>query len=81
MNGVSPEDADSSSASGLGSEHRTRFFSLLGVAGRVDMLRVDMPWHLDFEAEELTGERRFGLTLMSLFLLAGVGWSLTFIVK
>ena len=25
MNGVSPEDADSSSVSGLGSENRTRF--------------------------------------------------------
>jgi hypothetical protein len=35
INGVSPEDADSSSVSGLGSENRTRFLDLLGVAGGV----------------------------------------------
>jgi hypothetical protein len=39
INGVSPEDVDSSSAS----ENRTRFLDLLGVAGGVDML-----WHPDF---------------------------------
>ena len=37
MNGVSPEDADSSSVSGLGSENRTRFLDLSGVVGGVDM--------------------------------------------
>jgi hypothetical protein len=51
-NGVSPEDADSSSVSGLGSENRTRFLDLLGVAGRVDTL-----WHPDFEARGLIRER------------------------
>ena len=45
MNGVSPEDADSSSVSSLGFENRTRFLDLFGVAGGVDML-----WHPDFEA-------------------------------
>jgi hypothetical protein len=48
MNGVSPEDADWSSVSSLGSENRTRFLDLLGVAGGVDML-----WHPDFEARGL----------------------------
>jgi hypothetical protein len=45
MNGVSPEDADWNSVSSLGSENRTRFLDLLGVARGVDML-----WHPDFEA-------------------------------
>jgi hypothetical protein len=39
MEGVSPEDADSSSVSGLGSENRTRFLDLLGVAGGVTQAR------------------------------------------
>lgn len=43
MNGVSPEDADSSSVSDLGSENRTRFLDLLDVVGG-----VDMPWRPDF---------------------------------
>jgi hypothetical protein len=70
MNGVSPEDADSSSVSGLGSENRTRFLDLLGVAGGVDML-----WHPDFEARGLIREQRFGPSLVLLFLLAATGRS------
>jgi len=71
---VSPEDADSSSVSGLGSESRTRFLDLLGVAGGVDML-----WHPDFEASELVRERRFGL--MPFFLLTATGRSLSVVVE
>ena len=37
MNGVRPEEADSDSRVGPGSENRTRFFALLGVAGGVEM--------------------------------------------
>jgi hypothetical protein len=39
MNGVSPEDVDSSSVSDVESKNRTRFLNLMGVAGG-----VDMPW-------------------------------------
>jgi hypothetical protein len=67
MSGVSPEFVDPSSVSGLGSEKRTRFLDLLGVAGGVDML-----WRLDFEAGELMRGRRFGPTPMPLFLLVVV---------
>jgi hypothetical protein len=52
MNGVSPEDGDSSSVSGLGSENRTRFLDLVGVAGEVCI-------QPDFNAGELICERRF----------------------
>ncbi len=66
MNGVSPEDADSNSNSGLGSEKRARFLDLLGVAGGVDM-------HPDFEAGRLVP------TVVPLFLpesamMGWVGW-------
>ena len=37
MKGVRPEDADSVSISGHGSENRTRFFDLFGVDGGVEM--------------------------------------------
>ena len=68
MNGVSPEDADSSSVSGLGSENRTRFLYLLGVAGGVDM-------HSDFEAGRLVP------AIVPLFLLTAAGWSSTVVTK
>jgi hypothetical protein len=68
MNGVSPEDADSSSVSGLGSENRTRFLDLLGVAGGVDM-------HPDFEAGRLVP------TVGPLFLLTAANRSSTVTVK
>ena len=67
MNGVSPEDAASSSVSGLGSEKRARFFDLLGVAGGVDM-------HPDFEAA-----RR--VLTVPLFLPAPPGRSSTVVVE
>jgi hypothetical protein len=76
INGVSPEDADSSSVSGLGSENRTRFLDLLGVAGGVDML-----WHSDFEARGLIRERRFGPLLVLLFLLTATGRSSSVTVR
>jgi hypothetical protein len=56
MDGVSPDDADSSSSSDPGFEHRTRL-DLLGVAGGVDM-------QPDFEAGELIRERRFVLLVL-----------------
>ena len=68
MNGVSPEDADSSSVSGLGSEKRARFLDLLGVAGGVDM-------HPDFEAGRLVP------TAVPLLLLTGPGRSSTVAVE
>jgi len=37
INGVRPEDADSISVAGPGSENRTRFLDLLGVCGGVDI--------------------------------------------
>jgi len=68
MNGVSPEDADSSSVSGLGSEKRARFLDLLGVAGGVDM-------HPDLEAGRLVP------TVVPLFLLTTPDRSSTVIVE
>ena len=68
MNGVSPEDAASSSVSGLGSEKRARFLDLLGVAGGVDM-------HPDFEA----GWRV--LTVVTLFLPTTPGRSSIVVVE
>jgi hypothetical protein len=74
MNGVSPEDADSSFVSGLRSGNRTRFLNILDVAGGVDMFS-------DFEAGELIRERRFRPTLVPLFLLAVIDWSSAVIVE
>ena len=68
MNGVSPEEAGSSSVSGLGSEKRARFLDLLGVAGGVDM-------HPDFEAGRLVP------TVVHLFLLTTPGRSSTVTVE
>ena len=64
INGVSPEDVDLSSVSGLRSKNRTRFLDLLGVARGVNMLLYP-----DFEARGLIRERRFRLLLVLLFLL------------
>lgn len=68
MNGVSPEDVDSSCVSGLGSENRARFLDLLGVAGGVGM-------HPDFEAGRLVP------TVVPLFLLTTAGRSSTVTVE
>ena len=76
INGVSPEVVDSSSVSDLGSENRTRFLGLLGVAGGVDML-----WYPDFGARESIREQRFRSRLMPLSLLTALGRSSAIIIK
>lgn len=73
INGVKPDDSDSVCKEDPGSEKRTRFFALLGVAGG-----VDIPWGRGAVAVlELERKRELSAALLRLFLRRDIGRSST----